>query len=79
MEHINTMHNKSLTTGICVEEKHRSSEYSLKHPVMQHPGGIVGDKVEEDSSQEVQEDKSYQEHTVDDEPSVIWERTGERV
>ena len=60
---------RSLTTGICVEEKHWSSEYSLKHPVMQHPRGIVCDKVEENSSQEVQEDNSSQEHTIDDEPS----------
>ena len=54
-----------LTTGVVVKEEHRGPEDGAEHPVVQHPGGIDADQVEQDSPQEICQDAVHHQGSVD--------------
>ena len=60
-----------LTARICVEEEHRSPENGPKHFVVEDSSGIVTDQVEEASSQQVEDNDSKDQETIDEQPRGV--------
>ena len=61
----------ALTAGVCIKEPDGGSNEGAEHAVVQHPRGIDTDEVEQCGADEVEDDGSESDPSVDAHPLVI--------
>ncbi len=69
----------SITARIIVEEENRRAQYGSKHSVVEDPGGIDADQIEQCSPQQVQTNTGDNQHCVGDQSVRCGQRTGQGV
>ena len=70
---------KTLTTGVGIKEEHRSPKNGAEHSVVENPGGIDADDVEQNTSQQVHQENIQHQRTIYSHTLGVRQRTGRSV
>lgn len=68
-----------LTTGVGVIEVHRDPKNVVEHSIVEHPGGIDADNIEQSTFQQIHHNTDYHQGGINGQTFGIRERTGESV